>query len=98
LRWSSKEANRFGLVPGGIARNKLVASSWKLIAAVERIMATTAKRVKDARKPKFSSRKHNRCKLCGRPRGYLRKFGICRLCFRALALKGEIPGVVKSSW
>jgi len=61
-------------------------------------MATTAKRVKDARKPKFGCRKHNRCKLCGRPRGYLRKFGVCRLCFRALALKGEIPGVVKSSW
>ena len=59
-------------------------------------MATTAKRVKDARK--LSSRKHNRCQLCGRPRGFLRKFGICRLCFRALALKGEIPGVNKSSW
>jgi small subunit ribosomal protein S14 len=60
-------------------------------------MATTAKRVKDARKPKFKSRQHNRCKLCGRPRAFLRKFGICRLCFRGLALKGEIPGVVKSS-
>ena len=43
-------------------------------------------------------RQHNRCKLCGRPRAYLRKFGVCRLCFRQLALKGEIPGVVKSSW
>jgi small subunit ribosomal protein S14 len=61
-------------------------------------MSTTAKAVKDARKPKFSCRKHNRCKLCGRPRAFLRKFGICRLCFRGLALKGEIPGVVKSSW
>jgi small subunit ribosomal protein S14 len=61
-------------------------------------LATTAKRVKDARKPKFSSRKHNRCKICGRPRAYLRKFGICRLCFRGLALRGEIPGVSKSSW
>jgi small subunit ribosomal protein S14 len=61
-------------------------------------MATTAKRVKDARKPKFKSRQHNRCQLCGRPRAFLRKFGICRLCFRQLALKGEIPGVVKSSW
>jgi len=48
--------------------------------------------------PKFSSRRHNRCKLCGRPRAYLRKFGICRLCFRGLALRGEIPGVSKSSW
>jgi len=49
-------------------------------------------------KPKFTSRKHNRCKICGRPRAYLRKFGICRLCFRGLALRGEIPGVAKSSW
>ena len=46
----------------------------------------------------FTSRQHNRCKICGRPRAYLRKFGICRLCFRSLALKGEIPGVSKSSW
>jgi small subunit ribosomal protein S14 len=61
-------------------------------------MATTAKRVKDASKPKFRSRQHNRCKLCGRPRAYLRKFGICRLCFRGLALRGELPGVSKSSW
>ena len=54
-------------------------------------MATTAKRVKDARKPKFSSRKHNRCKLCGRPRGYLRKFGVCRLCFRGTGAQGRDP-------
>lgn len=53
--------------------------------------------VKEAR-PKFSTRLHNRCKICGRPRAYLRKFGICRLCFRGLALRGEIPGVSKSSW
>ncbi len=46
----------------------------------------------------FTSRIHNRCQLCGRPRGYLRKFGLCRLCFRGLALRGEIPGVLKSSW
>ncbi len=46
----------------------------------------------------FSTRQHNRCKICGRPRAYLRKFGICRLCFRGLALRGEIPGVSKSSW
>ena len=46
----------------------------------------------------FTSRRHNRCKLCGRPRAYLRKFGICRLCFRGLALRGEVPGVSKSSW
>ena len=53
---------------------------------------------KTKRKPKFSSRKYNRCKLCGRPRAYYRKFGICRICFRKLALQGMIPGVRKASW
>lgn len=47
---------------------------------------------------KFTVRGHNRCKLCGRPHGYMRKFGICRICFRELAYKGEIPGVKKASW
>ncbi len=46
----------------------------------------------------FTTRRHNRCKLCGRPRGFLRKFSICRLCFRQLALRGDLPGVSKSSW
>ncbi|MFY9139658.1 MAG: type Z 30S ribosomal protein S14 [Thermacetogeniaceae bacterium] len=53
---------------------------------------------KQRRKPKFKVRAYNRCPLCGRPRGYLRKFGMCRICFRELAYKGQIPGVVKSSW
>jgi len=61
-------------------------------------MATTAKKVKELKKPKYKIRLRNRCKLCGRPRGFLRKFKLCRLCFRKLALQGEIPGVVKSSW
>lgn len=47
---------------------------------------------------KYSIRVRNRCKRCGRPRGYLRRFGLCRICFRELALEGKIPGVVKSSW
>lgn len=54
--------------------------------------------VKAKREPKFKVRKHNRCGICGRPRGYLRKFGICRICFRNLAREGKIPGVVKASW
>ncbi|MGM0507894.1 MAG: type Z 30S ribosomal protein S14 [Fusobacteriota bacterium] len=40
----------------------------------------------------------NRCKICGRPRGYMREFEICRVCFRELASNGEIPGVKKASW
>jgi small subunit ribosomal protein S14 len=50
--------------------------------------------------PKNASpvRLHNRCKLSGRPRGYMRKFGISRVMFRDLASAGKIPGVTKSSW
>jgi small subunit ribosomal protein S14 len=47
---------------------------------------------------KYEIRVRNRCKRCGRPRGYIRRFGLCRICFRELALEGKIPGVVKSSW
>lgn len=50
------------------------------------------------KKHKFKHRHRNRCPLCGRPRAYMRKFDMCRLCFRSLALAGDIPGVVKSSW
>jgi small subunit ribosomal protein S14 len=50
--------------------------------------------------PKNASpiRLHNRCKLTGRPRGYMRKFGICRNVFREMASDGKIPGVTKASW
>ena len=50
--------------------------------------------------PKNASpvRLHNRCKLTGRPRGYMRKFGISRVTFRELASAGKIPGVTKASW
>ncbi len=61
-------------------------------------MAKTSQIVKSSRKPKFSVRAKNRCKLCGRPHGYLRRFGLCRICFRERASRGEIPGVTKSSW
>ncbi len=43
-------------------------------------------------------RLHNRCKLTGRPKGYMRKFGISRVTFREMASEGLIPGVTKSSW
>jgi len=61
-------------------------------------MAKTSLIMKQQRAPKFSSRAYTRCQLCGRPRGYLRKFKLCRICFRELALKGEVPGVIKASW
>jgi small subunit ribosomal protein S14 len=61
-------------------------------------MARTAKIAKEQKKPKFKVRKRNRCRVCGRARAYIRKFQMCRICFRGMALRGEIPGVVKSSW
>jgi small subunit ribosomal protein S14 len=50
--------------------------------------------------PKNSSRVRlkNRCKLTGRPKGYMRRFGISRVAFRKMALSGKIPGVTKASW
>jgi small subunit ribosomal protein S14 len=61
-------------------------------------MARTSHMAKARKPPKFKVRQHNRCKRCGRPRGFLRKFELCRLCFRQLALRGDLPGVIKSSW
>ncbi|MDO8636797.1 MAG: type Z 30S ribosomal protein S14 [Dehalococcoidia bacterium] len=61
-------------------------------------MAKISKIVKSKRPPKYKVQQHNRCQLCGRPRSFIRRFGLCRICFRKLALKGEIPGVRKSSW
>ena len=61
-------------------------------------MATTAKIAKESKKLKFKIRHRNRCKRCGRPRGFIGKFSLCRICLRQLALAGEIPGVIKASW
>ena len=56
-------------------------------------MAKKSMILKQQAPAKFSTRKYNRCKLCGRPHAYLRDYGVCRVCFRTLAYKGEIPGV-----
>jgi len=53
---------------------------------------------KAEREPKFSARRYNRCRRCGRSRAYMRKFQLCRICFRELAASWQIPGVVKASW
>jgi small subunit ribosomal protein S14 len=61
-------------------------------------MASKRAFAKMAKPPKFSVRVRNRCKVCGRSRGFYRKFELCRICLRKYALQGEIPGVTKSSW
>ena len=61
-------------------------------------MARKAIIQKSKRTPKFSTRQHSRCRRCGRSRAFYREFGLCRICLREMALRGEIPGLVKASW
>lgn len=61
-------------------------------------MARKALIEKAKKEKKFQTREYNRCKRCGRARGYMRKFKLCRICFRELASNGMIPGVKKTSW
>lgn len=61
-------------------------------------MAKVSDIVKFNKKQKYTVRDKNRCKICGRSRSYMRRFGLCRMCFRELAMKGELPGVLKASW
>jgi small subunit ribosomal protein S14 len=61
-------------------------------------MAKKAMIEKCNREQKFSVRAYTRCTKCGRPKAVYRKFGICRICFRTMALKGQLPGVLKASW
>jgi len=61
-------------------------------------MAKVSDIIKFKHKQKYSVRDRNRCNLCGRARSYMRRFGLCRMCFRELAIKGELPGVLKATW
>lgn len=61
-------------------------------------MARKALIEKANKTPKYATRVRNRCRLCGRPRGFIRLFLMCRLCFRKFALEGLLPGVKKASW
>lgn len=75
-----------------------VITQWLNDSKMEDFVAKICMIEKAKRAPKFKVRARNRCSICGRPRAYIRKFGMCRICFRTLALKGQIPGVTKSSW
>ena len=89
-------------------RKKTVAQYAERRAALKKIInnpestpeEVDAAQLKLQKLPRDASpvRVRNRCSQTGRPRGYLRKFGISRVALRELALEGQIPGVVKSSW
>ncbi len=61
-------------------------------------MAKKSLIAKAKRKQKFAVREYSRCPICGRARAYYRKFDMCRICLRRMALRGDLPGVTKSSW
>lgn len=90
-----------------VKRAKLIARYAEKRAALKKVIATTndiAEAYEAARKlqaiPKNADpiRLHNRCKITGRPRGYMRQFGISRIQFREMVSQGLIPGVKKASW
>jgi len=89
-----------------MARKSVIAREHKRERLVEKYAKLRAKLKSEGnwdeldKLPKNSAktRLHNRCKLTGRPKGYMRQFGICRNQFRDLALAGKIPGVTKASW
>lgn len=89
-----------------MARKSLIAREEKRRKLVEKYAAKRAQLKAEGKweeldkLPKNSSRVrlHNRCKLTGRPKGYMRRFGINRVKFREMALAGKIPGLTKASW
>ena len=89
-----------------MAKESMVAREVKRKRMVEKYAAKRAQLKTEgdfqdlSRLPRNSSpvRLHNRCKLSGRPKGYIRQFGISRISFRELASKGLIPGIKKASW
>ena len=79
-----------------VKRQKLVAKYADKRAALK--AAGDYEGLDKKKKNSSAVRLHNRCKLTGRPRGYMRTFGISRVTFREMALDGKIPGVTKASW
>lgn len=75
-----------------MAKISKIVKSNRLLAKREALRLSGVKKVN-----RVSTRGENRCKITGRPRGYMRYFGLSRLTFRELAAKGELPGVVKAS-
>jgi small subunit ribosomal protein S14 len=89
-----------------MARKSLIARERKRVKMVAKY-ADLRKKLKEEgnyeeldKLPRNASpvRLHNRCRLTGRPKGFIRQFGICRVKFREMALDGKIPGITKASW
>ncbi|MFM7473532.1 MAG: 30S ribosomal protein S14 [Crocinitomicaceae bacterium] len=86
-RFAEKRAELTKILKSTDASEEVQSQKWEAMMKLQQLPANSAK-----------IRKHNRCGLTGRPRGYMRDFGISRVTFREMALEGKIPGVRKSSW
>ena len=94
------------MVAREVKRAKMVAQYAEKRAALKEIVRKgepteayeAARRLQSIPKNANPIRLHNRCKLTGRPKGYIREFGLSRIQFREMASKGLIPGVKKAIW
>ncbi|MBM3453761.1 MAG: 30S ribosomal protein S14 [Bacteroidetes bacterium] len=86
-RYAEKRGELTKILKSSDSSDDLQTQKWEAMMKLQQLPANSAK-----------IRKHNRCGLTGRPRGYIRDFGVSRVTFREMALAGKIPGVRKSSW
>ncbi|MEY4604593.1 MAG: hypothetical protein RIT43_1885 [Bacteroidota bacterium] len=86
-RYAKKREELTKVLKSTDASDEVQSAKWDAMMAIQKLPANSSK-----------IRKHNRCGLTGRPRGYMRQFGISRVTFREMALAGKIPGVKKASW
>ena len=86
-RYEKKRAELTKVLKSTDASEEIQSQKWDAMMQLQKLPANSSK-----------IRKHNRCGLTGRPRGYMRQFGISRVTFREMALEGKIPGVRKGSW
>ncbi len=86
-RYEKKRAELTKVLKSTDASEEIQSQKWDAMMQLQKLPANSSK-----------IRKHNRCGLTGRPRGFMRQFGISRVTFREMALAGKIPGVKKASW
>ena len=86
-RYAKKREELTKIIKSTDSSEEIVNAKWDAMMAIQKLPANSSK-----------IRKHNRCGLTGRPRGYMRQFGISRVTFREMANSGLIPGVKKASW
>lgn len=94
----NREDKRRKTVKKFAARRAELKAIIKDVARDDEERAQAALRLQALPRNASECRLRNRCQLTGRPRGVFRKFGLCRNMIRDLAMKGEVPGVVKASW